>query len=194
MRKSKTEQMVVLSLLAAIAYLLMFLEFPILPVFDWLKLDFSDIPVLIGTFIYGPIGGILTAFIRSTLKFITSGGNIASLVGNGAGFLASVMYLLPTYYMIKRKHQTSSLIVGLSLGTLLMTIFMSIANYYVITPFYLNVMGFDFGIPIGKMILMGIVPFNLIKGLIVSIAFVAVFKKLFPLLEKRMSVAVKQFK
>ena len=191
MNTGKTEKMVTLSLLAGIAYLLMFLEIPILPVFGWLKLDFSDIPILIGAFLYGPISGILVAFIRSTLNFVTSGGNLGALIGNGAGFLATVCYLLPIYGLMKKQHTNKNLIKGIIYATVLMTIFMSVANYFVITPFYLNVLGMDFGMSIATMILYGIIPFNLIKGTAVGVAFFVVYKKVIPVLEKRLAKKVR---
>lgn len=184
MRTNSTEKMVTISLLAGISYLLIFLAVPILPVFSWLTLDFSDIPVLIGTFIFGPLSGILVAFIRSTLHFITSGGNLISFIGDSAGFIASVSYLLPVYLLTKNNKNPKNLILGLGLSTLTMTLAMSIANYFVITPFYMNVLGWDFGMSIYHMVLYGIVPFNLIKGIIVGIVFVLIYKNLLPYLNK----------
>ncbi len=187
MRTNKTEKMVTLSLLSAIAYLLMLFEIPILPMFGWLKLDFSDIPVLIATFLYGPFSAIIVAFIRSTLHFITSGGNIASLIGDSTGFIASVLYMYPVYLFMKKRKSNTNLIVGLLTGTILLTVFMSIANYFIITPFYLNVLGMDFGMSIKAMVLYGIVPFNLMKGTIVGAAFFVVYKSIMPVLERRIA-------
>ena len=130
----------------------------------------------------------MIAFVRSTLKFITSGGDLGSLIGNTTGFLASLTLIFPVYYLSKKGTSTKGLVKGLALGTILLTIFMSIANYYVITPFYLYVLGMDFGMPIAEMILYGIIPFNIIKGIIVSSAFVVVYKKLLPTIEKRLTV------
>ena len=103
MRNTKTQKMVTISLLASFSYLLLFLEIPVLPGFDWLKLDFSDIPVLIGSFVLGPVPAIIIAFIRSLLNFlIKGGGNILSLIGNTTGFLASVIFMFPIYKMVKK--------------------------------------------------------------------------------------------
>lgn len=188
MRKTKTERMVVISLLAAFAYILLLIDFPVLLTFPWLKIDFSDIPILIGAFLYGPAGGAMIAFVRSTLKFITSGGDLGSLIGNTTGFLASLTLIFPVYYLSKKGTSTKGLIRGLALGTVMLTVFMAVANYYVITPFYLYVLGMDFGMPIAEMVLYGVVPFNIIKGIIVSSAFVVVYKKLLPTIEKRLTV------
>ncbi|GAF39122.1 substrate-specific component RibU of riboflavin ECF transporter [Agrilactobacillus composti DSM 18527 = JCM 14202] len=70
------------------------------------KSDLSDLVVLIGTFIYGPTGGIAIAFVRSLLHFLTSGGNLPSLIGDTASFIASTVFLLPMYYVL-RKHSNA---------------------------------------------------------------------------------------
>ncbi|OTP29408.1 hypothetical protein A5798_002576, partial [Enterococcus sp. 6C8_DIV0013] len=64
----------------------------------------------------------------------------------------------------------------------------SIANYFVITPMYIKVLGMDFGISIEQMVLYGIIPFNVIKSIAVSVVFFATYKKLVPSIEKRMSI------
>ncbi|MGO2084154.1 ECF transporter S component [Vagococcus sp.] len=191
MRKTKTEKMVVLSLLAGMAFILLKLEFFVLPTFPWLKVDFSDIPILIGTFIYGPLAGIIIAFVRSLLNIIISGANLGSLVGNIAGFLASSLYLLPIYYFLKKEKNRWNLVKGTVAGTLLMTAFMALANYFVITPLYLFVLKLDFGISIQQMVVYGVIPFNLIKGALVSVVFALTFKSLIPVLKKRLSVSYK---
>lgn len=191
MRKTKTEKMVVLSLLAGMAFILLKLEFFVLPTFPWLKVDFSDIPILIGTFIYGPLAGIIIAFVRSLLNIIISGANLGSLVGNIAGFLASSLYLLPIYYFLKKEKNRWNLVKGTVAGTLLMTAFMALANYFVITPLYLFVLKLDFGMSIQQMVVYGVIPFNLIKGALVSVVFALTFKSLIPVLKKRLSVSYK---
>ncbi|MBP2966971.1 ECF transporter S component, partial [Acinetobacter baumannii] len=129
---------------------------------DWLKLDFSDIPILIGSFVLGPIPAIIIAFIRSLLNFlIKGGGNIISLIGNTTGFLASVIFMLPIYKMVKKENTNKNLIIGMLISSVCLTVFMSIANYFVITPMYIKVLGMDFGISIKEMVLYGIIPFNI---------------------------------
>ncbi|AQP52954.1 hypothetical protein CBF34_05805 [Vagococcus penaei] len=191
MRKGKTEKMVVLSLLSAMAFILLMFDFPILPVFGWLKVDFSDIPVLIGAFLYGPFGGVVTAFIRSSLHFITTGGNLPNLIGDTTGFVASVIFMLPIYFGISKNKSTKSLVQSLTISTVILTIFMGIANYFVITPLYLNLLRMDFGMPISTMVLYGVIPFNLIKGVLVGSVFAVVYKKVLPVLERRVQKIAK---
>lgn len=189
MRNTKTQTMVTTALLASFSYVLLFLEIPVLPGFDWLKLDFSDIPILIGSFILGPVPAIMVAFIRSLLNFLVKGGgNILSLIGNTTGFLASVIFMLPIYKMVKKENSNKNLIIGMLISSVSLTVFMSIANYFVITPMYISVLGIDFGISIQEMVLYGIIPFNIIKSIIVSVVFFVTYKKLLPSIEKKMSL------
>ncbi|MEG0254290.1 MAG: ECF transporter S component [Vagococcus sp.] len=185
MRKSKTEKMVVTALLASFSYILILLDFSILPTFGWLKLDFSDVPILIGTFILGPLAGITIAFIRSTLNFMMSGADILSLIGNLTGFIASVIFLFPIYYMEKKESTNKNLLIGMGLSSFSLIVFMSIANYFVITPLYMSVLGMDFGIPIRDMVLFGIIPFNVIKCIAVNLVFFVTYKKLLPSIERK---------
>lgn len=189
MRNTKTQTMVTTALLASFSYVLLFLEIPVLPGFDWLKLDFSDIPILIGSFILGPLPAIMVAFIRSLLNFLVKGGgNILSLIGNTTGFLASVIFMLPIYKMVKKENSNKNLIIGMLISSVSLIVFMSIANYFVITPMYISVLGIDFGISVQEMVLYGIIPFNIIKSIIVSVVFFVTYKKLLPSIEKKMSL------
>lgn len=188
MRKTKTEKMVVLSLLAGMAFLLLKLDFFILPTFPWMKLDFSDIPILIGTLIYGPISGIIIAFIRSLLNYVMSGADLGSLIGNTTGFVASVLFLLPIHFFMKKINNIKGLVTGTFISTILLTGFMAVANYFVILPIYLFVLKLNFEMPMSEMIIFGVIPFNLIKGVFVSFIFGVTYKKIIPILEKRMQI------
>ena len=70
---NKVQKMVSVSMFAAMGLVMQFVSFPILPVFPFLKIDFSDIPVLLSMFLYGPMAGVVTAFLRSVLHTITTG-------------------------------------------------------------------------------------------------------------------------
>ena len=61
---NKVQKMVSIAMLAAIGTVLQFVAFPIMPAFSFLKIDFSDIPILLGMFLYGPLAGVITAFVR----------------------------------------------------------------------------------------------------------------------------------
>ncbi|EPH94617.1 MULTISPECIES: ECF transporter S component [unclassified Enterococcus] len=191
MKNTRVQKMVAVALFAAIGLVLQYIAFPIMPAFSFLKIDFSDIPVLISMFLFGPLAGIVTAFLRSVLHLMTTGFSPDNLVGDTASFLASMIYTLPIFYFFRsKKHSVGrNKFWGVISGTLAMTAFMSVANYFVITPLYLMFFGLNaqqmLGMPLANYILIGILPFNLIKGFIVSAAFLVLHAKLLPWLARK---------
>lgn len=184
MSNNKTKRMIGIAMLASVAFVLSQFSFPLLPGVPFLKVDFSDIPVLIGMSLYGPGGGIFIAFLRSLLHYVQTGGEAGIPIGDSAAFIASVALTLPIYYSLKRNSQ--SLLhkaIGGAAGTFLLTLAMVLLNWLVLAPAYMAVMNFSVG-PIREYITLAVVPFNLLKGPIVSVAFFAVYAKLQPWLER----------
>ncbi|MBF8807827.1 MAG: ECF transporter S component [Enterococcus lacertideformus] len=190
MKNTRVQKMVAVALFAAIGLVLQYVAFPIMPAFSFLKIDFSDIPVLISMFLFGPVAGVVTAFLRSILHLITTGFSPDNLVGDTASFLATTIFTLPIFYFFRKElKRGKNKFLGVISGTLAMTLFMSVANYFVITPLYLIFLGLNakqmLGMPLVNYVLIGIVPFNLIKGFIVSAAFLVLHAKLLPWLVKK---------
>jgi riboflavin transporter FmnP len=190
MKNTRVQKMVAVSLFAAIGLVLQYVAFPIMPAFSFLKIDFSDIPVLISMFLFGPVAGIVTAFLRSILHLITTGFSPDNLVGDTASFLATTIFTLPIFYFFRKQTKAGkNKFLGVISGTIAMTLFMSVANYFVITPLYLMFLGLNanqmLGMPLVNYVLIGIVPFNLIKGFIVSAAFLVLHAKLLPWLARK---------
>ena len=186
MSGSRVHRLVGIALLSAVGFvLMMYLAFPILPMFPFLKLDLSDLLVLLGGLLYGPTGGIMVAFVRSLLHFVLTGGGIVNLIGDLAAFIASVGFMLPVVMTMKPKSGLGREISGLALGTLSLTVIMSLLNWVIIMPMYLAVMSFPLGMSVTRYVLIGVVPFNLIKGAVVSVVFFAIAKALMPWLEKQ---------
>lgn len=188
MRKSKIQRMVGIAMLGAVAYVLMFLSFPVIPAYAFMKVDFSEIPILIGAYIFGPFAAVGIAAVRSILHFLTTGVSIPNMVGDLASFLAGISFVLPVYFLSNKKATTKQLAGGLVLGTLLMTSVMMFSNYSFILPVYAKFMGFQLPGTLASYIVFGVLPFNLIKAVIVSTAFVLVYKKLLPWLEKKQNL------
>lgn len=190
MRNSKVQKMVSVAMLAAIGAVLQFVAFPIMPGFNFLKIDFSDIPVLIGMFLFGPVAGITTAFIRSLLHLLMTGLAPQNMVGDIASFLATTVFTLPIYYFFQNgANKKLNKGIGIVTGIFALTLFMSIANYFVITPIYLKLFGATadqfLGTSLASYVAIGILPFNLIKGTIVSAVFLVLHAKLLPWLARK---------
>lgn len=192
MKNNKVQKMVGISLMAAMGMGLQFVAIPF-PFFTFLKIDFSDLPIMVSMFLFGPAAGLLTAGLRSILHLLLTGLTPDNMVGDVASFIASSVYTLPIYYFFTRNKQLKTTVknkaLGIISGTLLMTLVMSLANLWVITPLYLkffNVSADNFlGMSLAKYVATGIVPFNLTKGIIVSAVFLVVYSKLLPWLSQK---------
>jgi len=162
------------SIFAALGTILMFFEFPILIWLPFLKVDLSDVVTLIGTFAYGPVGGILIALIKSMVHVIVTGSGLAGVIGNGAAFVGAVSLLLPFNYFWKKDKKVLAIIAG----TVSMTVIMSVLNYFVVMPLYMNVIGMKLNMSLAQYVATGVIPFNIIKALIISVAVMIVYPRI----------------
>ena len=180
-------------LLAAVASLLRFVEAP-LPIFPaFLKIDFSNIPALLGGFAMGPWVGLAVLLIKNIvyLPFSGTGG-----IGEIADFIVSASLVLPAAWVYRYNKTFKGALLGMVLGTVAMTALAGpLMNYYVLIPLYSQFMPID---QILKMaaaanpnidsvwtyILYAVVPFNLFKSLVVCIVTYMLYKPLSPILHK----------
>lgn len=180
----RTKKLTIIGILAAVAWVVSTLSFPILYWAPFLKIDFSDIPILLGMYVYGPLAGISIAAIRSLLSYVATGGEAGLPIGDVTAFVATLSYTLPIYYLIKnKKPKISYSIITSIVATMSLTITMVILNWLVIAPLYMRVMGFDVG-PMREYLAISVLPFNLLKGAIVSFIFFGLFYQLHSYLEK----------
>ena len=102
----QTKRLVLTALLGAISALLMILEFPIPLVPPFIKMDFSELPVILGGFILGPAGGALVALVKVALSVLMRGTDTA-FIGEIANLTYSLGYMLPAVliYRIKNKER-----------------------------------------------------------------------------------------
>lgn len=178
---SRMQRLTVTACFGALAFILMLFEFPILPVVAYLKLDFSDLPVLLGTVMYGPATGIAITLIKLILHGILRGFSLVELLGLAASFCSSVTLLLPVAWFFRPQAQgslRSRMFKSGLLGTLLLTVVMSVFNLYVLTPLYMKMFDWQPTLPIAKLIAFGVVPFNLIKGIAVSLVWAVVASRM----------------
>lgn len=190
-----TRVMVKISVLSVIAFILMFFEFALV----WLappfmKLDISDLPALIGAFALGPMAGVIIELLKNILNIIVEGSTTGG-VGELANFVVGAAFVYTTGAIYYRSKNFKNAIIGLGLGTIVMTIVISIANYYVMFPFYAKL----FGMPLDELVEMGsaingkivdmksmviyaIVPFNLLKGIVLSALTILIYKRVSPIL------------
>lgn len=187
-RAFSTSKLVKISILAAIGYILMFIAVPIPALFpDFLKIDISDLPVLLGGMALGPIAGIWIAFLKNLLQLVT-GFSTTGGVGELANFIIGGSFVWVVSFIYSNKKNIKGVIIGLLLGIITMTIVGCIANYVLILPFYSTIMPIDQVINMGSkinplitnkitFILWIIAPFNLIKSSLISLITLPMYKK-----------------
>jgi len=182
--------MIAVSMLSSISFVLMLFNFPlpVLPAF--LKVDFSDVPALIAAIIMGPVAGILVALFKNVLYWMFSGSPTGVPVGEMANFTTSVLFMMPVYVIYRKISTTKGLTIGLIAGVFAMAIGMSVLNYAVFLPMYTYFLSMPAmtGSALNNIILLGIFPFNLIKGLLLSVVVILLFKTMKTWLDKQRAI------
>lgn len=194
--KMSTKTLTKISILSAIAAVIMLIELPIWFAPGFLKIDASDLPALIGSFSLGPVAGVIIELFKNILKILMKGSDTA-YVGELANFIVGSLFVYGAGLIYNRKKNRKNAVLGMIVGTLLMTITMSFANYYVLLPFYseLYKLPLDNIIEMAKsanglvvdlktFILYTIVPFNLLKGIGISAITLFLYKRISPILHK----------
>ncbi|WP_231921698.1 ECF transporter S component [Levilactobacillus zymae] len=134
--------MVEMALFAGVAYVLMFISIPIIPIVPYMKLDLSDLVVLLGMSIFGAGGAILIAAVKELLYFVSTGLDIVNFIGVLTAFIADIAFILPISAVLKDRPRTlSRQVMAVIVGTISLTVVLSLANWWVITPLYLKVWG-----------------------------------------------------
>jgi riboflavin transporter FmnP len=192
---SSTHYISYTAIFAALAGVLMFLEIPLFFAPSFYKIDLSEIPVLICTFYLGPVAGAAAELLKVTVKLLIKGTSTA-FVGDFANFAVGCSFVLPASVVYHSRPNRKQAILGLIVGTLVMTIFGSAFNAIYLLPKFSAL----FGMPLDAIVAMGtkvnkaitsvstlvlfaVVPFNLLKGVIVSILTMLLYKRVFsPLL------------
>ncbi|RIM04626.1 ECF transporter S component [Staphylococcus chromogenes] len=176
MKQRQTRRIILVGMLSGIAFVLMFLKFPLPFLPPYLTVDFSDVPALIATFSFGPIAGIMVELIKNILNFFF---NMSDPVGPIANFLAGSSFLLTSYFFYRKRRTQTALIVGLAVATIVMTLVLSILNYFILLPLYGMIMNLSDVVNNLKVIVTaGIIPFNLIKGVLIAIILLLLFPRI----------------
>lgn len=171
MLTNKTRMLTGMAMLIALSIVLVLLiNFPLLPAVPFMKYDPADIPILIGTFLFGTIGGLILTAIVAIIQglFISSDGGLIGIIMH---FLATGSFVLIAGTIYQKTCTKTSAIVALCFGSLAMTTVMVFCNL-LLTPIFL-------GAPMEKVIellLPAIIPFNLLKAGINSVLTYLIYK------------------
>ncbi|HJG84911.1 MAG TPA: ECF transporter S component [Weissella thailandensis] len=176
---NKTRHLTIIALLSAISFVLMiFPQFPILPGASFLKIDFSIVPVLLGTLLLGLKQGYTILILRSVLKLLLNNEGPGDLIGIPMNIMGMAVFMTIIVLVMRRtKLSKGQFMWGIVLGTIGLTIVMVILNYIYAVPLYAIFANFDIKatIGMGRYLLWMVVPFNLIEGIILGVVSGAVF-------------------
>lgn len=183
-----TTRLVEMSVLAGLSYVLMFLSLPIIPIVPYMRLDLADMPILLGTVLFGPVGGMTIAGLKALLYWVTTGADVINFISVGSSLISSLVliwayYLGDRFFSFTHGWKKAALIVLLM--AILLTIVMSLTNWLGVIPPYMKLMGMKLGFPLATVILSGVVPFNFIKGVVVGGIFILIKQSFLPRLKLR---------
>jgi riboflavin transporter FmnP len=184
-------------MLSAIAFVLMFLEFPapLMPAF--VKLDISDLPALLGTFALGPVSGIVIELVKNLLHILIKGTSSAG-VGELCNFLLGCCFVVPAGLIYKHKKSRKSAVLAALVGCVVMALCSLPLNYFLVYPAYVKF----YGLPLEAIIGMyqainpnvnGLfacltifnLPFTFLKGVLDAVLCFLIYKPLSPILHKK---------
>lgn len=184
------------AIFACMAGVLMVFDLPLFFAPGFYKLDISELPVLICTFYLGPVAGVITELLKVMVKLLIKGTSTA-FVGDFANFVVGCSFVLPASLVYHAKPGKKSALIGMAVGTLTMTAFGSMFNGIYLIPKFAEL----YGMPLEAIVAMGtkvnasitsvttlvvfaVVPFNLLKGVVVSALTFLLYKRISPLLHK----------
>lgn len=189
-----TNYLVKVAVLAAIARVVMFFEFP-LPIFPtFLKMDFSDLIPLLGGLAMGPLAGVLIELVKNLIHLVnsTTGG-----VGDLANFIVGAAYIFSVSYFYQKHKTKKGAVIGLIVGIFAMIVAGALVNYFITVPLYAVVLGLSTEAIVGMsaavipaihdkltLILFAFCPFNLLKGVLLTLLALPLYKHVSPLLHK----------
>ena len=171
--RRKLDRSIKIAVLGAIAFLLMFIELPVIPMFPWLKMDLSEVPVLMGAFAFGPLSGIAVEVLKLLLHLMIKGTSTGG-VGELANLLVGVALILPAAFIYNRNRSKKTAIIGMILGGISMEVIGVLANVYLLLPAYGMMMPSK---TLMQYVTIGLIPFNGIKAVLVSIITFLLYKR-----------------
>ena len=184
-----TKNLVLMGMFGALAGVLMMFEFPIAfiaPTFY--GLDLSEVPVLVGAFSMGPVAGVIIEFVKILVKLMMKP-TTTGFVGEMANFVIGCSLVLPAAIIYHTKKSKKSAMYGMIIGTIFMALSGIVINAVVMLPFYSKVMPLESILALGAAInpavsniwsfaIICVGPFNLIKGVVVSVVTMLVYKRI----------------
>lgn len=185
-----------IALLSALAGVLMLFETPLWFAPSFYKLDLSELAVMIGGLTMGPVAAALIELMKILLNFVLNG-TITGGVGEVGNLLVGCAFVVPTAFVYQKWHSRKGMIAGMAAGIVCLVLLGSIVNYFILLPVYSVVYGqpLEAFVAMGNalnpaivdlktFILFAVAPFNLLKGIIISVLTALLYNRVGKYLEK----------
>ena len=186
-----TRKIVMTAMFAAIASVLMFLNFnvPFMPSF--IKFDFSELPALLAAYSLGPVSGVLVCLVKNAVNLPST---ITGGVGELSNFLLGCAFVLPAGLIYRWKKTRRAALLGAVIGTLSMATIGIFTNYFVVYPIYMKIMPIETIVRMYQAIFPGVdgllscllifnFPFTLLKGAVNAAISFLVYKRISPFIK-----------
>ena len=195
-RMSDTHYITYTAIFACMAGVLMLVEIPLFFAPGFYKMDLSELPIMICTFYLGPVAGVVAELIKVCIKLLLKGTSTA-FVGDFANFAVGCSFVLPASVVYHANPSRRSALTGMIVGTLVMTVFGSAFNAIYLLPKFAVLFGMPLDVIVGMgtkvnsaitsvptLVLFAVVPFNLLKGVVVSLLTFLLYKRISPILHR----------
>lgn len=197
-QRNQIRNLTVAAMLSAVAFVLMFLDFS-LPMFipSFVKMDFSDLPALLGSFALGPVYGIVISLVKNLLHLIIPGTSTAG-VGEVCNVLLGAIFAYVAGFIYQRNKTRKTAILGAVAGAVAMAILSVPVNYFITYPAYVKFYNLPLEAILGmyqallpaadsliKCLIIFNMPFTLVKGLLDAVLCMLIYKSLSPILHGR---------
>ena len=185
-----------IALLSAAAGVLMLFEAPLWFAPSFYKLDLSELAVMIGGLTMGPVAAALIELMKILLNFVLNG-TITGGVGELGNLIVGCAFVVPAAFVYQKWHSKKGMIAGMAAGIVCLVALGSVVNYFVLLPVYSVVYGQPLEafvamghalnpaiIDLKTFILYAVAPFNLLKGVLISILTALLYNRIGKYLEK----------
>ena len=192
-----TRKVAMIGMFSAIAAVLMIFEVPVPFAPSFYKIDLSELPVLVAAFAFGPVAGVLVEFVKIILNLFMDSTTTA-FVGELANFAVGCSFVLPASVVYLFKKSKKQAILGCVVGTLMMTVFGTAFNAVYLLPKFAELYGMPLDAIIGmgsainpaitdvtSFVIMAVAPLNILKGSVVSLLTILIYKKLSIMIKAR---------
>jgi len=191
-----TKKIAVIGIFGALSAVLLIFNFPVIFAPTFYKIDFSDIPALIGGFALGPLVSIIIEVIKILLNIIMEGGSQTAFIGELSNLLISIAFVASATYIYSKEHTKKGAYKSLIIGVIVLAVIATLINYFILIPAYTKFMNIplDTIIEMGakifpiidsklKLVLLCTLPFNIVKGALQSIITLILYKRISPLIK-----------